>query len=152
MELIVGECRGKMRSMPTPKLTRRTVKVALEARPFFEITTPSKAWRRSFSFSPSPSLRRTFTRMVSPGRNSGRSLRSCASCNLRIAGFMFVLPFRPTQAGPADSRVNANYSQVFAIYLVHFPNSNSLSFDGDTAVTGSAFQPIFLAAHSRRQG
>jgi len=38
IELIVGECSGKMRSMPTPKLTRRTVNVALDARPFLEIT------------------------------------------------------------------------------------------------------------------
>src|SRR5690348_2060001 len=57
---------------------------------------------RSFSFSPSPSFRRTFTLTVSPGRNSGKSLRSCASCNFAITGFIFSLfPCRPTQAGPA---------------------------------------------------
>src|SRR6266566_4031512 len=47
MELMVGECRGKIRSMPTPKLTRRTVKVALEARPFFAGVVISKKGRAS---------------------------------------------------------------------------------------------------------
>src|SRR5258708_37776992 len=81
IEEIEGEGSGKMRSIPTPKLTRRTGKLALLARPFFEITTPSKVWMRSLTFSPSPSIRRTCTLMVSPARNSGRSLRNCASCN-----------------------------------------------------------------------
>src|SRR6267378_1312441 len=118
---MVGECSGKMRSMPTPKLTRRTVKVAPEARPFFEITTPSNACRRSFTFSPSPSWSRTFTRTVSPGRNSGRSLRSCASCSLRITGFMFLFPFRPTQAGANSSETIPDYRQIAAFCLADLP-------------------------------
>src|ERR1700680_4156369 len=116
MELIVGECSGKMRSMPTPKLTRRTVKVAPEARPFFEITTPSNACRRSFSFSPSPSFKRTLTRTVSPGRNSGRSLRSCASCSFAITRFMFVFPADPLGRGQHTKAI-FNYREIGAIFL-----------------------------------
>src|SRR5258708_231175 len=118
---VVGECNGKIRSMPTPKLTRRTVKVALDARPFLEITTPSNAWRRSFTFSPSPSCRRTLTRTVSPGRNSGRSLRNCASWSLRITGFMFL--FRARAGGASSLEKIENYRQMVAIFLVdsHWP-------------------------------
>src|SRR5580658_655805 len=99
MELIIGECKGKIRSIPTPKLTRRTVNVAPDARPFFEITTPSNACKRSFSFSPSPSFNRTLTRTVSPGRNSGKSLRSCASCSFAMTRFMSVFPADPLGRG-----------------------------------------------------
>src|ERR1022692_2337458 len=62
---------GKMRSTPWPKLTLRTV--MLSPMPVFlrAITVPSKACKRSLS----PSLIFTCTRMVSPGRNSGVSVR-----------------------------------------------------------------------------
>src|ERR1700676_4643165 len=116
---MVGECSGKILSMPTPKLTRRTVNVALDARPFFEITTPSNACRRSFSFSPSPSFRRTFTRTLSPGRNSGKSLRSCASCNFRIIGFI-VVSLQTRSGGASTPRPIRNYSQSPTHHATHF--------------------------------
>src|SRR5437016_5712606 len=80
---------------------------------------------RSLTFSPSPSCRRTFTLTESPGRNSGKSLRSCASCNLRITGFMFLVPCRPTQAGPALLRQtsiigeNPSIHQRISAMVVH---------------------------------
>ena len=75
--LIDGEFAGKMRSMPTPKLTRRTVILAPVDFPRFLITTPSNGWMRSFS--PSASFSLTWMRTVSPGRSAGKSFRTCAS-------------------------------------------------------------------------
>src|SRR5215831_10540472 len=98
-----------MRSTPVPKLTRRTVKVALEARPFLEITIPSKAWMRSLTFSPSPSWRRTLTLTVSPVRNSGRSLRSCAAWSLRMTGCISY-SLKTHSGGASSSRTNYNYT------------------------------------------
>src|SRR6202521_3447592 len=60
-----------MRSTPCPKLTLRTVMVSPMPVLWRAMTVPSKACRRSLS----PSLILTCTRMVSPGRNSGRSVR-----------------------------------------------------------------------------
>src|SRR5262249_14860014 len=47
------------------------------------MTVPSKIWMRSLS----PSTTRTCTFTVSPGRNAGRSLRSC-SASMRSSGLM----------------------------------------------------------------
>src|SRR5512133_4400741 len=72
MSASMGLCSGKMRSTPTPLEILRTVKVALTPEPRRAMHTPSNAWIRSFS----PSLTRTFTRMVSPAREGGMFVRS----------------------------------------------------------------------------
>src|SRR5699024_1195973 len=69
---MVGECSGKVRSMPTPKEDLRTVKVSRIPPPERASTTPWKTWIRERL--PSTTLTCTFT--VSPGRNSGMSSRS----------------------------------------------------------------------------
>src|SRR3984957_17009379 len=68
---MVGECMGNVRSTPTPKLTLRTVKVSRTPPPWRRMTAPWKTWTRSRV----PSTTRTFTLTVSPGRNSGMSVR-----------------------------------------------------------------------------
>src|SRR2546430_3582644 len=62
-----------------PKLTLRTVIVSRAPPCLRAITTPSKAWRRSFV---SDSLIRTNTRTVSPGPNSGILVRNCVFSTL----------------------------------------------------------------------
>src|SRR5579872_6320284 len=64
-------CTGKIRSTPCPKLTFRTVMLSPIPVLLRAMTVPSNACRRSLS----PSLIFTCTRMVSPGRNTGRSAR-----------------------------------------------------------------------------
>src|SRR2546427_4655262 len=83
MRSMRGECTGKVRSTPTPYDVLRTVKVSRLAPPLRPMTVPSKTWMRSLS----PSTTRTCTRTVSPGLNTGRSLRSC-SASIRSIGFM----------------------------------------------------------------
>src|SRR4051794_2100453 len=69
---MTGVCSGNVRSTPTPKLTLRTVKVSRIPPPWRRMTTPWKTWMRERL----PSTTRTCTLTVSPGRNSGMSLRS----------------------------------------------------------------------------
>src|SRR6201999_4370312 len=67
-----GECTGKVRSTPTPNEILRTVKVS-RMPPFWRrITTPWNTWTRSRE----PSMTRTWTFRLSPGRKSGMSERS----------------------------------------------------------------------------
>src|SRR5437868_5505131 len=78
-----------MRSTPWPKLILRTVKLACGPL-LFEITTPSKACRRSLS----PSLIFTWTRTVSPGRKPGRSVRLLLERSFSITKLLDILvPF-----------------------------------------------------------
>src|SRR5690606_35421978 len=70
----MGECTGKVRSTPTPKLTLRTVKVSRMPEPWRRMTTPWKTWTRSRE----PSTTRTWTFSVSPAANSGMSSRRLA--------------------------------------------------------------------------
>src|SRR5262245_55695999 len=67
-----GECTGKVRSTPTPNEILRTVKVSRMPPPCRRITTPLKICTRSRE----PSMTRTWTLRVSPGRKSGMSERS----------------------------------------------------------------------------
>src|SRR5690348_9871161 len=60
-----------MRSTPTPLETFRMANVSFTPLPRRAMQMPSNAWRRSLS----PSLTRTATRSVSPGRNGGISVR-----------------------------------------------------------------------------
>src|SRR4030095_1826805 len=67
---------------------RRTVKDALAPPPRRRITTPSKAWSRSFS----PSTTLTCTRTVSPGAKPPRSFLSCPASTIRIASMASPAP------------------------------------------------------------
>src|SRR5271156_6685628 len=82
------ESMGKIRSTPWPKLILRTVKLGCAPR-VREITTPSKACRRSFS----PSLILTCTLIVSPGPNLGRSVRRDFASTFSIIGLRIKFPF-----------------------------------------------------------
>ena len=62
-----GECSGKRRSTPVPKLILRTTKVSRTPAPLRAITTPVKVWIRELL----PSWIFTFTSTVSPGRKAG---------------------------------------------------------------------------------
>src|SRR5262245_2187489 len=66
-----------MRSTPIPSVTLRTVNVVRGPDPRRLITIPWKTCARSLS----PSITRTCTRTVSPGRNSGTSGRACRASN-----------------------------------------------------------------------
>src|SRR5215831_8510914 len=66
-----------MRSTPMPSVTLRTVNVVRGPDPRRLITIPWKTCARSLS----PSITRTWTRTVSPGRNSGTSGRACRASN-----------------------------------------------------------------------
>src|SRR5262245_29226792 len=70
-----------MRSTPMPSVTLRTVNVVRGPEPRRLITVPWKTWARSLS----PSITRTCTRTVSPGRNSGTSGRACRASNFSIS-------------------------------------------------------------------
>src|SRR3954471_11266355 len=72
MRSTTGVCTGKVRSTPTPKLTLRTVKVSRIPPPWRRMTAPWKTWMRERL----PSITRTCTLTVSPGRNWGMSARS----------------------------------------------------------------------------
>src|SRR5438874_13071684 len=72
MRSILGECKRKLRSTPTPCAMRRTVNVCLAPEPRQPITTPSKTWIRSRF--PSTTLACTLT--VSPGVRAGTFSRS----------------------------------------------------------------------------
>src|SRR5688500_4739350 len=76
---------------------RRTVKDALAPPPRLRITTPSKAWSRSFS----PSTTLTCTRTVSPGANPPRSFFSCPASTIRIASMASRAPSLDVVRGPA---------------------------------------------------
>src|SRR5260221_496642 len=87
---ITRACSGKMRSTPWLKLTFRTVIVSPIPVLFLAISVPSNACSRSLS----PSLILTCTRIVSPGRNSGMSVRLCLFMNLvNSALFICLLPY-----------------------------------------------------------
>src|SRR4051794_22715379 len=62
MSAIRGECRGNLRSTPSPATIRRTTNISRVLAPERAITTPLKIWIRSFS----PSRIRTWTSTVSP--------------------------------------------------------------------------------------
>src|SRR5579864_5980723 len=81
-----GACIGKIRSTPCPKLTLRTVMVSPMPVLWRATTVPSKACRRSLS----PSLILTCTRMVSPGRNAGRSVRWFLFAILVMTAFCII--------------------------------------------------------------
>src|SRR5438876_9750696 len=70
---MLGLCSGKIRSTPTPRLILRTVKVSESPAPRRPATMPWKIWERSFS----PSITRTCTLTVSPGRKSEKSFLRC---------------------------------------------------------------------------
>src|SRR4051794_8141858 len=90
----MGECTGMVRSTPTPKLTLRTVNVSRTPPPWRRITTPWKTWMRSRL----PSVTRTWTFTVSPGRKSGTSLRrEAASIESRVCiRGSFIVRRRPS--------------------------------------------------------
>src|SRR6478752_1617979 len=77
----MGECTGKVRSTPTPKLTLRTVKVSRLPLPLRLITMPWNTWTRSRL----PSTTRTCTFRVSPGAKSGMSSRNCVRSTRSVA-------------------------------------------------------------------
>src|SRR5690242_7342621 len=77
----MGECTGKVRSTPTPKLTLRTVNVSRLPLPLRRITMPWNTWTRSRL----PSTTRTCTLRVSPGAKSGMSSRSCVRSTRSVA-------------------------------------------------------------------
>src|SRR5690606_33822672 len=89
---MIGECTGNTRSTPTWKLTLRTVKVSRTPSPWRPSTTPWKTWTRERL----PSTMLTWTLTVSPGPNSGMSLRSDA---WSMASMMFMMNrfLRPPQ-------------------------------------------------------
>src|SRR3954451_20178544 len=88
---MIGVWIGKVRSTPTPKLTFRTVKVSRTPPPWRRMTTPWKTWIRSRL----PSRTRTWTLTVSPGRNSGTSLRrEAASIESRVCMVTVLAPER----------------------------------------------------------
>ena len=100
----IGECTGKVRSTPTPKLTLRTVNVSRMPLPLRRITTPWNTCVRSRL----PSTTRTCTFSVSPGANSGMSLRSWVRSTRSVAfieegsgsrGNPAMLPARPRRPG-----------------------------------------------------
>src|SRR3954471_20801955 len=78
---MIGECTGKVRSTPTPKLTFRTVKVSRLPLPLRRITMPWNTWTRSRL----PSTTRTCTFRVSPGAKSGMSSRSWVRSTRSVA-------------------------------------------------------------------
>src|SRR3954464_12875988 len=78
---MIGECTGKVRSTPTPKLTFRTVKVSRLPLPLRRITMPWNTWTRSRL----PSTTRTCTLRVSPGAKSGMSSRSWVRSTRSVA-------------------------------------------------------------------
>src|SRR4051794_20316770 len=78
---MIGECTGKVRSTPTPKLTFRTVKVSRLPLPLRRITMPWNTWTRSRL----PSTTRTCTFSVSPGAKSGMSSRSWVRSTRSVA-------------------------------------------------------------------
>src|SRR4029077_9688663 len=78
---MIGECTGKVRSTPTPKLTFRTVNVSRLPLPLRRITMPWKTCTRSRL----PSTTRTCTFRVSPGANSGMSSRSWVRSTRSVA-------------------------------------------------------------------
>src|SRR5271165_3656122 len=92
---MVGECTGKVRSTPTPKLTLRTVKVSRTPSPWRRITTPWKIWTRSRV----PSTTRTCTLTVSPGRNSGTSSRRLSRSMISVGCMGRVLLVQMGWAG-----------------------------------------------------
>src|SRR4051794_10265753 len=88
---MIGVWIGKVRSTPTPKLTFRTVNVSRTPPPCRRMTTPWKTWMRSRL----PSRTRTWTLTVSPGRNSGTSLRrEAASIESRVCMVTVLAPER----------------------------------------------------------
>src|SRR5918999_3335368 len=78
---IFGECRGKVRSTPTPNELLRTVNVSRAPAPWRLITIPSKTWTRRRC----PSITWKWTRTVPPALNSGISSRSWR-CSMRSIG------------------------------------------------------------------
>src|SRR6478735_3364988 len=84
---MIGECFGKVRSTPTPKLTLRTVNVSRTPLPLIRITTPWNTCTRSRL----PSTTRTCTFSVSPGPKSGMSLRRWARSTRSVA-FIGISP------------------------------------------------------------
>src|SRR5262245_63901049 len=95
---MMGECTGKVRSTPTPKLTLRTVKVSRLPLPLRRITTPWNTWTRSRL----PSTTRTCTFRVSPGANSGTSSRSCVRSTRSVA---FIEGGSREQSGRESNRL-----------------------------------------------
>src|SRR6187401_498007 len=92
---MIGECIGKVRSTPTPKLTLRTVKVSRTPLPLIRITTPWNTCTRSRV----PSTTRTCTFNVSPGPKSGMSLRRWARSTRSVA-FIGILRHDASRALP----------------------------------------------------
>src|SRR6476469_4383023 len=72
---MTGECTGKVRSTPTPKLTLRTVNVSRTPSPCRRMTTPWNSWTRERL----PSTTFTCTLRVSPARKAGTSSRRLAA-------------------------------------------------------------------------
>jgi len=100
IELIVGECSGKMRSMPHAETDPAVTVKRRAGRPglFLKITTPLEC--PGGAPSPSrlrPSCRRTLTRTVSPrrGTREGPFFAPIAPFMqfFAITGFMFLFPF-----------------------------------------------------------
>src|SRR5581483_2373469 len=82
-----GECKGKMRSTPSPCTMRRTVNVERPPSPRIEITTPVYTCTRSFC----PSRMRRWTSTVSPIWKSSRWRVSSFSTSLPCLSFSFTL-------------------------------------------------------------
>src|SRR5438067_13066988 len=90
MRSIFGECRGNVRSTPTPKDCLRTVKVSRAPAPWRFRTMPSKTWIRWRW----PSITLKWTRTVSPALNFGRSARSWARSRVSITSLIAKAPRR----------------------------------------------------------
>ena len=97
---MIGECTGKVRSTPTPKLTLRTVNVSRAPLPWRRITAPWKSWTRSRV----PSTTRTWTFSVSPGAKSGMSSRRLGAVDEIGAVHREGLQVRRRERGDASGR------------------------------------------------
>ncbi|AAN24119.1 hypothetical protein BL0278 [Bifidobacterium longum NCC2705] len=117
MESMDGECTGKRRSTPVPKLILRTTKVSRTPAPLRAITTPVKVWIRELL----PSWIFTFTSTVSPGRKAGISsagfmcLASKASTALTIV-FLQCCRISATDLGPS-TRLRIARVDLFSLSL-----------------------------------
>src|ERR1019366_330087 len=99
---------GKMRSTPCPKLILRAVKLVWSPW-LLEMTTPSNACKRSLS----PSLIFTWTRTVSPGLKSGRSVRRVLASRRSIIGELFdIVLFLPCRAPRGGQKIAISNSEL----------------------------------------
>src|ERR1017187_4181151 len=99
---------GKMRSTPCPKLILRTGKLGWSPW-LLEMTTPSNACKRSLS----PSLIFTWTRTVSPGLKSGRSVRRVLASSRSMIGELFdIVLFLPCRAPRGGQKIAISNSEL----------------------------------------